>query len=766
MNRYFRIGGFISGITLALCFTFQTHAQIQIPASTPASFVKPLIGTYGEGNTYPGAVAPFGMIQISPDTEDELWETASGYEYSDSSIIAFSLTHFSGTGIPDLGDIRFMPQVGKPWLVEGRKENPDSGYRARFSHADESASAGYYSVKLKDNDVRVECTSADRSGFLRFTFPQTDSASILVDLSRNLRWNVIWSDIRILNDSTITGYHIVNGWAKERYVYFTAVFSRPFDESSIFSDGKRVFYNGYRFRSSKECAGKNLQFLANFKTKKDEQILVKVTISAVSTDNALLNLNTEIAHWNFEKVAEETAWKWNNELGKVEIEGTQEQKETFYTALYHAFLTPILYQDVNGQYRGLDQNIRQAKGFTNHAIFSLWDTYRAIHPLFCILQPERDADMINSMLAHYDQSPDHLLPVWSLSGNETWCMIGYHAVPVIVDAYLKGIKGFDVQRAYEAIKTTALNPDYDNVKTYATLGWVPFNKENESVSKTLEYGYDDFCIAQMAKSLGKTADYDYFLKRSMAYMNLFDKSTMLMRGRDSQGNWRTPFNSHEYIQGGDFTEGTSWQYSWYVPQDIGGLIELYGGNKGFLQKLDSLFTFNDNSSANMDDVQGRLGEYWHGNEPSHHIIYLYDFAGQPWKTQELVHKIINTQYGNKPNSLSGNDDCGQMSAWYLFNAMGFYPVCPGTNYYAIGSPVIPKAMLHLSGGKKFTMTAINLSEKNIYIQKVTINGKPWNSPYFDYDELKNGGELVYYMGPKPNKKWGMQVDFNALNALK
>lgn len=763
MNRFFRSGFLISGILLTLCCTLQLRAQIQIPASTPASFVKPLIGTNGEGNTYPGAVAPFGMIQISPDTEDELWETASGYEYSDSSIIAFSLTHFSGTGIPDLGDIRFMPQVGKPWLVEGRKENPDSGYRARFSHADESASAGYYSVKLKDNDVRVECTSADRSGFLRFTFPQTDSASILVDLSHILHWNVIWSDIRILNDSTITGYHMVNGWAKERYVYFTAVFSRPFDESSIFSDGKRVFYNGYRFRSSKECAGKNLQFLANFKTKKDEQILVKVAISAVSTYNATLNMNTEIAHWNFEKVAEETGWKWNTELGKVEIEGTQEQKETFYTALYHAFLTPILYQDVNGQYRGLDQNIRQAKGFTNHAIFSLWDTYRAIHPLFCILQPERDADMINSMLAHYDQSPDHLLPVWSLSGNETWCMIGYHAVPVIVDAYFKGIKGFDVQRAYEAIKTTAMNPDYDNVKTYASLGWVPFDKENESVSKTLEYGYDDFCIAQMAKSLGKAADYDYFLKRSTAYKNLFDKSTMLMRGRDSKGNWRTPFNSHEYIQGGDFTEGTSWQYSWYVPQDIGGLIGLYGGNKGFLQKLDSLFTFNDNSSANMDDVQGRLGEYWHGNEPSHHIIYLYDFAGQPWKTQELVHKIINTQYGNKPNSLSGNDDCGQMSAWYLFNAMGFYPVCPGTNYYAIGSPVIPKATLHLSGGKTFTMAAINLSEKNIYIQKVTINGKPWNSPYFGYDELKDGGQLVFYMGSKPDKKWGMQVDFNTLD---
>lgn len=737
--------------------------QLQAQVAGPAGFVKPLIGTMGEGNTYPGSVAPFGMIQISPDTEDNLWETASGYEYSDGSIIAFSLTHFSGTGIPDLGDIRFMPQIGKPWFVQGRKENPDSGYRARYAHADEMASAGYYSVKLKDNGVRVECTSANRAGFLRFTFPQSDCASILVDLAHTLRWNVIWSDIRILNDSTIEGYHMVNGWAKERYVYFKAVFSRPFDQRYIMSDGKRVFYNGYRFRSSNECAGRNLQFLAGFKTKKDEQILVKVAISAVSTANAAENMTAEIPHWNFEKTREETFRKWNQELGKVEIEGTPDQKETFYTALYHAFLTPTLYQDVNGQYRGLDQNIRQAKGFTNHAIFSLWDTYRATHPLFCLLQPERNADMINSMLAHYDQSPDHLLPVWSLDGNETWCMIGYHAVPVIVDAYMKGIKGFDGQRAYNAIKTTAMNPDYDNVKTYATLGWVPFDTENESVSKTLEYAYDDFCIAQMAKSLGETADYNYFLKRSMAYKNLFDKSTMLMRGRDSKGSWRTPFNPHQYVEGGDFTEATSWQYTWYVPQDVGGLIGLYGGQKGFVQKLDSLFTFNDNTSAGLDDVQGRLGEYWHGNEPSHHIIYLYDFAGQPWKTQELVHKIINSQYGNKPNSLSGNDDCGQMSAWYLFSAMGFYPVCPGSNYYAIGSPVIPQSTLHLANGKTFVITAENLSETNIYIQKVTLNGKITDKPYFSYNDLIPGGQLVFLMGPKPNKKWGTHVNFDELN---
>jgi predicted alpha-1,2-mannosidase len=524
-----------------------------------------------------------------------------------------------------------------------------------------------------------------------------------------------------------------------------------------------VYYNGYRFRSSSECSGKNLQFLADYKTEAGEKILVRVAISSVSMENAANNLHAEIPHWNFEKVRQETTEKWDKELGKIEIEGTTTQKETFYTALYHAFLTPILFQDSDGRYRGLDLNIHQAKGFTNHAIFSLWDTYRATHPLFCLIQPDRNAEMINSMLVHYDQSVDHLLPVWSLCGNETWCMIGYHSVPVTVDAYLKGIKGFDPQRAYEAIRTTAMNPDYDNVMTYARLGWVPNDKENESVSKTLEYAHDDFCIARMAKSLGKNDDYSYFMKRAMSYKNLFDKNTMLMRGRDSNGNWKTPFNSHEYVDGGDFTEGTSWQYSWYVPHDIKGLIDLQGGNKPFLKKLDSLFTFTDNTSEHIDDIQGRLGEYWHGNEPSHHIIYLYDFAGQPWKTQELVHTIIKSQYGNQPNSLSGNDDCGQMSAWYLFNAMGFYPVCPGTNYYAIGSPVIPKAIIYLSNGKSFRMEARNLSEKNIYIKNVILNGKEWGKPYFMYDELVNGGSITFVMSDKPNKKWGQIVDFNEMS---
>lgn len=723
----------------------------------PVDYVRPFVGTQGEGNTFPGAAAPFGMLQLSPDTEDSLWETASGYEYSDSSMIGFSLTHLNGTGIPDLGDFIFMPAVGTPKFNPGIKAQPETGYRSRYSHESESTSPGYYRVTLLNSGVTTELTAADRSGIMRFTFPASDSSYILTDLRQVLRWDVVWSNVRVLNDSTIAGFHLVNGWARERYLYFVAQYSRPFDDYGIIKDDKPVLYNGYRFRSRSESTGKNLVFYARYKTRAQEQLSVKVAISAVSTDNALENLNAEIPGWNFEQIREQTRDKWNQELSRIEIEGSVQDKETFYTSMYHAFLAPELYQDVNREYRGLDQNTHRAEGFTNYAIFSLWDTYRATHPLFALIQAERDADMINSMLAHYDQSVEHLLPVWSLQGNETWCMIGYHAVPVIADAFLKGVKGFDPERAYQAVKTTAMNAHYDNVATYAKLGWVPCDKENESVSKTLEYAYDDFCIAQMAKALGKTEDYAYFMKRAGAYKNLFDKSFGLMRGKDSNGKWRTPFDPHQYVEGGDFTEGTSWQYSWYVPQDVPGLIKLMGSKDKFARKLDSLFIVNADSSLGVDDIQGRIGEYWHGNEPSHHIILLYCYAGQPWKAQQRLHEVMKSQYGSKPNSLSGNDDCGQMSAWYIFNAMGFYPVCPGDDYYVIGSPALPKAVMHLSNGKDFTTQANNLSNENIYIQSVKLNGKNWDSPFLPFSELQNGGSLVFTMGPQPNKAWGSRT---------
>ncbi len=750
----------LAAMSLA-CVASNSKAADSKDSTRLSDYIRPFVGAQGEGNTFPGPSAPFGMVQLSPDTDKVLWETASGYEYTDPTILGFSLTHLSGTGIPDLGDFLFMPQVGKYELVSGTKDHPDEGYQSRFSHDDESASAGYYKAKLQKNGVTVELAAGERAGILRFTFPASDEASIMTDLAHVLsggRWKIAQSHVRIEDGSTITGFHLVNGWAKERYLYFAARYSRPFDEGLIFKNGQPEVYDSYkhyRFHSRNEAAATNLQFFAKYKTHANEVIQVKVAVSAVSAANALENLDKEIPGWDFEKLVEQTRAKWDRELSRIQIEGSQEQKETFYTSLYHAFLAPNLYQDVNGEYRGFDQNIYKAKDFTPYTVFSLWDTYRATHPLFALIQAERDADMINSMLAHYDQSTDHLLPMWELQGNETWCMIGYHAVPVIADGFLKGVKGFDKERAYEAIRTTAMNPDYDGLKPYRKLGWVPFDLENESVSKTLEYAYDDYCIAQMAKALGKKDDYNYFMKRAASYKNIYDPESGFMRGKDSKGNWRTPFNPHEYVERGDITEGTSWQYSWYVPQDVPGMIELFGGREKFIQKLDALFTYHEaDANQGLDDIQGRIGEYWHGNEPSHHIIYLYCYAGQPWKAAERLHEVIKTQYGSKPNSLSGNDDCGQMSAWYMFTCMGFYPVCPASDYYVIGAPQVSKAVMRLSNGKKFTMTAENISDENIYVQSVRVNGKNWDSPFLPYKELKRGGKIEFQMGSQPNKNWG------------
>ncbi|MFZ1936366.1 MAG: GH92 family glycosyl hydrolase [Thermoguttaceae bacterium] len=737
-------------------FAAQDDGTASTNAATPlGDYVRPLVGTYGEGDTYPGPTAPFGMVQLSPDTDRSL---CSGYAYSDPTILGFSMTHLSGTGCADLADFLFMPQVGPPQLTAGDKKNPKSGYQSLFSHSDESASLGYYQVKLLKSGVNVELTCSDRAGMLRMTFPQSDRASILTDLSHVLG-KVVWSRVRVESTpgsdalDTVTGFHIATGWGPDRHLYFAAKYSRPFDDFTIFSDGKPVVYNGYRFRSSREAAGANLRFLAKYKTSKDESILVKVGISAISAANAMKNLEAEIPDWDFDRVRRETRAKWETELSKIQIEGSQWDKETLYTGLYHCFNTPNLYQDVTGEYSGLDHNIHQAKGFTNHALYSLWDTFRAEHPLFTLIQAPRDADMINSLLAHYDQSVEHLLPVWQLPSNENWCMIGYHAVPVIVDGYLKGVRGFDPERAYEAVKTTAMNPHYDSVALYDKLGWVPFDKENESVSKTLEYAFDDYCVAQMAKALGKTDDYNHFMRRAASYKNVFDSSTGFMRAKDSHGKWRTPFDPHSY-EGGDITEGSSCQYSWFVPQDVPGLIALRGGKEKFAEKLDELFHVSENPQP---DMHGFIGEYWHGNEPSHHIIYLYCYAGQPWKAQYRVHQVMKTQYGGKPESLSGNDDCGQMSAWYVFSALGFYPVCPASDYFVIGSPGLKKAEVRLSNGKTLTVTADGLSDKNIYVQSLTVNGKSWNSPFLPHREIRDGGTLVFTMGPEPNKQWGTNL---------
>lgn len=752
---------FLLALILTMAGCQQKNSETTRLQSTEdlSQFVNPFVGTYGDGNTYPGAVAPFGLVQLSPDTDIKNWGAASGYEYSDSTLYGFSMTHFNGTGIPDLGDFLFMPGVGTPKFKPGTKENPDSGYITRFSHQQEEASPGYYSVFLPEHNVKVELTATERAGILKFTFPASDSATIMTDLAHVLQWNVVWSNVRIENNQLVTGAHQVKGWAKERHLYFAARYSKPFDDCGIVSNGKPVYYNTYRFRSKYETAGPDLQYFAQYKTGDQEVIMVKVGISAVSTKNALQNLDAEIPDWDFDQVVENTRTKWNRELAKIQIEGNTPEKETFYTSVYHAFLTPNIYQDVDGSYRGFDQNIYAANGFTNYTIFSLWDTYRATHPLFNLVQADRNSDMIKSMLAHYDTSVDDLLPEWSFYNNETWCMIGYHSVSVIADAILKGVEGFDKERAYEAMKTTANNPDYDNLPNYIKLGYVPCDLENESVSKTLEYAYDDYCIAMAAKALGKDEDYKTFMKRSKSYKNIFDKRINFMRGKDSHGNWRTPFNPDDYQGSGDFTEATSWQYTWYVPQDVQGLIDLMGGDQAFVFKLDSLFISpSKEDEKGTEDIHGIIGQYWHGNEPSHHIAYLYDYAGEPWKTQAMVHKVMKTQYGNQPNSLCGNDDCGQMSAWYIFNVFGFYPVCPVNDYFVIGSPCAASATMQLSNGKTLHMKAENYSDENIYIQAMTLNGVAWNKTYIPFDEIKNGGEIIYKMGPEPNKKWGAAQD--------
>ena len=726
------------------------------------SYVRPLVGTSGYGNTYPGSQIPFGGIQISPDTDFDFYDAASGYKYDYSTLLGFSLTHLSGTGIPDLGDFLFIPGTGKIHFTPGTHENPDDGYRSRYSHEREWASPNYYAVDLLDYDVKAEMTSGVRSGMLRFTYPESDSAFILLDLNHTLYQQCPWSNIRIENDSTLTAYKLVQGWGPERHVYLTAVFSRPFEDFGIMQDTVPVIYNTKRFRSHLEAWGKNLCFWMSFSTLQDEQITVKVAISAVSTDGAKLNMQ-ELAGKTFETLKTEGEQLWEKQLAKFRVEGTQQQKETFYTSVYHAFLHPFIFQDADGHFRELDKNIGHAEEFTNYTVFSLWDTYRALHPLFNLVQREINADIINSMLAHYDKSVEHMLPIWSFYGNETWCMIGYHAVSVIADAIMKDVQGFDYERAYKAMKTTATNPHYDCLPEYTNLGWVPFDKEKESVSKTLEYAYDDYCIARVAKKLGKMEDYAFFIKRAMSYKNLIDPETKFMRGRDSQGNWREPFSPMAYqgpgsVNGwGDITEGFTLQYTWYVPHDMEGYIDVIGKNL-LLNRLDSMFvTKMADNIPGAHDIQGRIGAYWHGNEPCHQIAYIYNYLGQPWKCQEKVRYIMETFYGNAPDALSGNDDCGQMSAWYIFNAMGFYPTAPSSNIYNIGSPGLPMVDMQMSNGKHIRITTENWSSKNVYIKKLFLNGREYNKSYITYDDLEKGMELHFILSPIPNYKRGVST---------
>jgi predicted alpha-1,2-mannosidase len=739
-------------------------------------FVNPLIGTQRMGHTYPGATVPFGMVQLSPDTDTisyekngkyngEVYAYCSGYQYDDPTIVGFSHTHFSGTGHSDLGDFLIMPTTGPLQLNPGTADHPESGYRSVYSHQNEVAEPGYYKVKLDDNGILAELTATTRVGFHRYTFPETGSAHIILDLIHGI-YNYddknVWTFIRVENDSLVTGYRQTNGWARTRIVYFAMSFSKHFKEYGHKKYDQSVYRGFYRkFDETKnfpEMAGKKIRAYFDFDMEAGEELLVKFALSSVSTEGALKNLQAEIPDWDFDRVVRESQAKWNQELNKVVVEMmTPADRTSFYTALYHTFLSPTVYMDVDGAYRGLDQNIHQADGFINYTTFSLWDTYRALHPLFNLIQPDRNVDMISSMLAHYDQSVHHMLPVWSHYANENWCMIGYHAVSVIADAVVKGNIDFDTGHALEACVNTADYDLFDGLKYYKELGYVPEDKNSSSVSKTLEYAYDDWAIAQFAGKIGHADVEKVFAKRSENFVNLFDPGTGFMRPKLSDGSWRTPFDPL-ITEGQGFIEGNGWNYSLYVPHRIPEMISLMGGKGKFSKHLDSLFTIplSDENFKESEDItrDGIIGCYVHGNEPGHHIPYLYNWTGQPWKSQETVRMIMRAMYADTPDGLCGNDDCGQMSAWYVFSALGFYPVCPGTDWYAIGSPLVKSAVITLDNGNKIKIIVKNQSENNIYIQDIILNGESYSKNYIDHKSLVNGTEIVFVMGSHPDKAWG------------
>ncbi|MBS1735018.1 MAG: GH92 family glycosyl hydrolase [Bacteroidetes bacterium] len=737
-------------------------------------YIRPLIGTDKMGHTFPGATVPFGAVQLSPETDTipyeqngkynpDVYKYCAGYQYGDKTIVGFSHTHLSGTGHSDLGDFLIMPTTGKLLLNPGTAEHPESGYRSSFSHKNEIASANYYKVLLDDYHILAELTTSKRVGFHQYTFPQTDEAHIILDLMSNI-YNYpdknVWTYISVINDSLITGYRQTSGWARTRTEYFALSFSKPFisygDEKY---DGREV-YRGFwgKFDQRKNfpsLAGRKLRLYFNFKTKEGEKIKLKLALSAVSQKNALENLNKEIPNWNFDQVKKNGEREWEKELQKIEINTlNEEDKISFYTAMYHAFINPTLYTDVNGEYRGLDQNIHKANGFTNYTTFSLWDTHRALHPLFNIVQPARNADMVASMLAHYDQSVMKMLPIWSTHANETWCMSGYHSVSVIADAILKGVYKGNKAKALEACITTATHRSYEGLSAYMSNGYIPCDSNGTSVSSTLEYAYDDWCIAQLAKKLKNTGVYNTFIKRSQNWKNVFDPSIRFMRPRHADGSFRKNFDVLS-TNGQGFIEGNAWNYSLYVPHNPEQLISMSGGKKDFERHLDSLFTMHlpDEFFAETEDItrDGIIGNYVHGNEPAHHAVYLYNYAATPWKTQYWVRYILNKMYKPSPDGLGGNDDCGQMSAWYILSELGFYPIAPGSDKYDLGSPGIVNATLNLDNGKKFKIIAHSQKEKNVYVQKVLLNGKQLNQTFITYKDIMNGGTLEFFMTDQPNK---------------
>ena len=735
-------------------------------------FVKPIIGTERMGHVYPGATAPFGMVQLSPDTDTipyavngkynpDVYKYCAGYQYSDKTIVGFSHTHFSGTGHSDLGDFQIMPTVGKLQLNPGTDDKPLSGFRSPFSHKNEVVEAGYYKVKLDDPNVLAELTATTRVGMHQYTFPKTNDAHIILDLMAgiyNYEDKNVWTYVRVVNDTLITGYKQTNGWARTRTVYFAMSFSKPFKGYGQKNFDNKQVYRGFwrKFNQDQnfpEIAGKKIRMFFDFDTEVNEKIKIKFALSPVSQKNAIANMQNEIPHWDFEKVKQQTQENWNNELNKIVIDASNDNKINFYTAMYHAFISPTTYMDANGEYKGLDQEVHKADGFTNYTTFSLWDTYRALHPLFNLVQTNRNSDMVESMIQHYNQSTLKMLPIWSHYANDNWCMSGYHSVSVIADAIIKGIYKGDSNKALDACVATAPKRIYENIGEYIDKGYIPAEKTDISVSNTLEYSYDDWAIAQLAKKLNRQDIYSEFIKRADSWKNNYDASVGFMRPKLADGTFKKEFDALS-THGQGFIEGNSWNYSFFVPHNPTALIEMMGGKKIFTKKLDNLFSMHlpDSFFAETEDItrDGIIGGYVHGNEPAHHVAYLYNWANQPWKTQAQVRHILNMQYKPTPDGLGGNDDCGQMSAWYIFSSMGFYPVAPGSEEYAIGSPLVNNAKINLENGKTFEIEVKNQSDKNVFVKSISLNGKPLRNYSINHSQITNGGKMIFTMSNKYN----------------
>ena len=699
-------------------------------------FVDPFIGTGYHGHTYPGAAYPFGQIQLSPDNGTQGWDWCSGYHYSDSIVSGFSHLHLSGTGIGDLADISFLPVTSDVKFQDGEK-NGDfvKRYAGKYAHNQEDAKAGYYAMTLKNNGVKAEFTVTERAGLHRYTFPAEGENNLILNLGFAINWDKPYkTDLQVIDNTTVTGSRLSHGWAADQHVFFAVKFSKSITKSEIVNVGGE---------------GRTVGLLKF----SDKQLLVKVGISSVSTENAMANLNGSLPGWDFEATQQAASDAWEKELSKIKIQSSDPvQKKIFYTSLYHTMVAPALFSDVNGEFKGTKGDVQKAVGYNRYTVFSLWDTYRALHPLFTLTQPQKVNDMVKTMLDHYKQTG--LLPVWELEGNETFCMVGNHSISVIAEAILKGIGDFDKELAFEAMKKTSMF-DRDGMGLYDKLGYMPADQIKQSVAKSEEVAVDDWAVAAVAQKLGKTEDAAYFAKRALNYRAYFDKETSFMRGKLTNGKWTTPFDpAFSNHEGSDYTEGNGWQYLWLAPQDVTGLIDLLGGKEPFADKLDQLFKVKDavkgeNASS---DISGLIGAYAHGNEPGHHTSFLFNYAGWAWRTQELNREIQTTMYTATPEGLCGNEDCGQMSAWYIFSAMGFYPVNPSEMKYQFGSPIVQEAKLEVAKDKYFTMKAPLASVANKYIQAVTLNGQKLDRTYITHHEIMDGGILEFTMGAVANKE--------------